>query len=206
MTCLYNMDSDDVVFDIETKRSFNEAGISARDGGSFEKLGVSVVGAYVYGLGQYLTFEEHEIPEFEKLLQRAGRVVGFNIRHFDLAVLQPYISWNLKNLPALDLMDDVKKSLGHRLYLDSLAEATLGVRKSGDGLQALKWYKEGKMGEIKKYCLKDVEITKNLYDFGRQNGHVLFYSRSAGGRVAIPVAWNKPEKSGTEKNVQLKIF
>jgi len=121
-------------------------------------------------------------------------------------VLQPYISWNLKSLPTLDLMDDVKKSLGHRLYLDSLADATLGIRKSGDGLQALRWYKEGKMDEIKKYCLKDVEITKNLYEFGKKNGHVLFYSRDTGGRTAIPVAWEKPTSLATKTNVQLKIF
>ena len=72
--------------------------------------------------------------------------------------------------------------------------------------QALKWYKEGKIDEIKKYCLKDVEITKNLYDFGRKNGHVLFYSRSAGGRVAIPVAWEKQSVLELNKDAQLKIF
>ena len=196
------MDIGDIVFDIETQKSFEEVGGQ----NNFEKLGVSVVGAYIYGENKYLTYEEHEIPAFEKLLQSAGRVIGFNIHHFDLAVLQPYISWNLKNLPTLDLMDDVKKSLGHRLYLDSLADATLGVRKSGDGLQALKWYKDGKMDEIKKYCLKDVEITKNLYEFGVKNGHVLFYSRDAGGRTAIPVAWEKPVSTITKTNVQLKIF
>ena len=197
-----DLNSGDIVFDIETQKSFEEVG--GKD--NFGKLGVSVVGAYVYGLNQYLTFEEHEIPEFEKLLTKAGRVVGFNIHHFDLAVLQPYISWNLQTLSTLDLMDDIKKSLGFRLYLDSLAEATLGVRKSGSGLEALRWYKEGKIDEIKKYCLKDVEITKNLYEFGQKHGHVLFYSRDANGRVAIPVAWNKPERLEIEKNVQLKIF
>ncbi|MDP3934842.1 MAG: ribonuclease H-like domain-containing protein [Candidatus Giovannonibacteria bacterium] len=203
------MDAGDIVFDIETQKSFDEVGGQSH----FDKLGVSVVGAYLYGAGlpgrqagEYLTYEEHEIPAFENLLKKAGRVVGFNIHHFDLAVLQPYISWNLKNLPTLDLMDDVKKSLGFRLRLDSLADATLGVRKSGDGLQALRWYKEGKMDEIKKYCLKDVEITKNLYEFGKKNGHVLFYSRDTGGKVAVPVAWEKPEKLNMEKNVQLKIF
>lgn len=208
------MDTGDIVFDIETQKSFEEVGGSAGQRINFEKLGVSVIGAYLYGgdpstalgAGKYLTFEEHEIPEFESLLKSAGRVIGFNIHHFDLTVLQPYISWSLRNLQTLDLMDDVKKHLGHRLYLDSLAEATLGVRKSGGGLQALRWFKEGKIDEIKKYCLKDVEITKNLYEFGRKNGHVLFYSREANGRVAIPVAWNKPENIEANKNVQLKIF
>ena len=67
-------------------------------------------------------------------------------------------------------------------------------------------FKEGKMDEIKKYCLKDVEITKNLYEFGKKNGHVLFYSRDAGGKMAVPVNWSPSENLGAKKNVQLKIF
>src|SRR3989338_1014536 len=99
------MDDGDIVFDIETKKSFDEVG--GRN--NFGKLGVSVVGAYIYGPGQYLTFEEHEIPEFEKLLQKAGRVVGFNIHHFDLEVLRPYISGDVRKLSTLDLMEDVEE-------------------------------------------------------------------------------------------------
>src|SRR3989344_926819 len=203
------MDDGDIVFDIETKKSFDEGG--GRN--NFGKLGVSVVGAYIYGPGQYLTFEEHEIPEFEKLLQKAGRVVGFNIHHFDFPVLKPYLALNAKTLPTLDLMEAVEKGVGFRVSLDNLSEATLGARKSGDGMQALRWYKEGKIEEIKKYCLKDVELTKNLYEFGLKNGHILFYSRDVGGRVAIPVAWSRPLNPASpagrleiQKNVQLKIF
>ena len=193
-----------IVFDVETKKSFAEVKAGGQD--NFDKLGVSVVGAYVYGLDEYLTFEEQEMPEFEKLLKRAGRVVGFNIHHFDLPVLKPYLALNITTLPTLDLMDAVERGAGFRISLDNLAETTLGARKSGDGMQALRWYKEGKIDEIKKYCLKDVEITKNLYEFGQKHGHVLFYSRDANGRVAIPVAWNKPERLEIGKNVQLKIF
>lgn len=194
------MNRGDIVFDVETKHSFDEVG--GRN--NFEKLGVSVVGAYVYGVaglpadqaglpadeaGQYYAFEEHEMPEFEKLLLSAGRVIGFNIHHFDFPVLKPYLSLNIKKLQILDLMDGITQGVGFRVSLDNLAEQTLGARKSGDGLQAIRWYKEGKIDDIKKYCLKDVELTKNLYEFGIKNGHVLFYSRDASGRVAIPVSW-----------------
>lgn len=196
------MDKGDIVFDIETKKSFDEVGGRT----FFDKLGISVVGAYIYGDDRYCAFEEREIPEFEKLILKAPRVIGFNIHHFDLPVLRPYVSLNLKNLTTLDLMEDIERGLGFRVSLDNLAENSLGVRKSGDGLQALRWYKEGKIDEIKKYCLKDVEITKNLYEFGKKNGHVLFYSRDVGGRVAVPVAWNKPENLEIKKDVQLKIF
>ena len=203
------MEAGDVVFDVETKRSFDEVGGRT----FFDKLGVSVVCAYVYGedlpagkAGKYWAFEEHEISEFEKLLLKAERVIGFNIHHFDLPVLKPYLTLNTKTLPTLDLMDAVEKGVGFRVSLDNLSETTLGARKSGDGLQALRWYKEGKIEEIKKYCLKDVELTRNLYEFGLKNGHILFYSRGAGGRVAIPVAWSRPRNLEIQKNVQLKIF
>lgn len=193
------MNRGDIVFDVETKHSFDEVG--GRN--HFDKLGVSVVGAYVYGgaglpadqTGQYYAFEEHEMPEFEKLLLSAGRVIGFNIHHFDLPVIKPYLSLNIKKLPTLDLMDGVTQGVGFRVSLDNLAEQTLGARKSGDGMQAIRWYKEGKIDDIKKYCLKDVELTKNLYEFGIKNGHVLFYSRDASGRVAIPVSWKLEVRS-----------
>lgn len=196
------MEAGDIVFDVETKRSFDEVGGRT----FFDKLGVSVVCAYVYGEDKYLSFEEHEIPAFEKLLLSAGRVIGFNIHYFDLPVLKPYLALNTKTLPTLDLMEAVEDGVGFRVSLDNLAETTLGARKSGDGLQALRWYKEGKIEEIKKYCLKDVELTRNLYEFGLKNGHILFYSRDAGGRVAIPVAWSRPQNLEVKKNVQLKIF
>ena len=192
------MSPGDIVFDIETKKSFDEVG--GRD--HFDKLGVSVIGAYVYGDNKYFTFEEHEISGFEKLLQKAGRVIGFNINSFDIPVLQPYISWNLKDLSLLDLMVDVERGAGFRISLDNLSETTLGAKKSGDGMQALRWYKVGKMDEIKKYCLKDVELTKNLYEFGRKNGHVLFYSKNVMSRMTIPVSWGRAEIYNVRKILQ----
>ena len=195
----------DIVFDIETKRSFDEVG--GRD--KFDKLGVSVVGAYVYGDDRYVAFEENEIPAFEQLLKSAlarhGRVTGFNIHHFDMPVLQPYVSWNLKELSTLDLMQDVERGVGFRVSLDNLCSETLGTKKSADGLQALRWYKEGKIDLIKEYCLKDVELTRGLYEFGRKNGHVLFFSRDAIGRVAVPVHWGAAQLQNV-RNVLREAF
>lgn len=183
------MNSGDIVFDIETKHSFDEVG--GRD--NFAQLGVSVIGAYVYGKNEYVAFEEHEIPEFEKLLKSAGRVIGFNIHHFDLPVLQPYVTMNLKELPTLDLMDDVERGAGFRISLDNLCTETLGSKKSADGLQAIRWYKEGKIEEIKKYCLKDVELTRALYEYGIKNSRVMFFARNSASRVALPVRWGQTD-------------
>jgi DEAD/DEAH box helicase domain-containing protein len=179
------MKSGDVVFDIETQKSFDEVG--GRD--KFDLLKVSVAGAYVYGEDKYYAFEESEMERFGELLKNAGRVVGFNIHHFDLPVIQPYFSWNVRELPTLDLMSDVEKGMGFRVSLDNLCSETFGSKKTADGMQALRWFKEGRIEDIKKYCLKDVELTKKLYEYGIKNGHVMLYSRDAAGRVAVPVHW-----------------
>ena len=80
--------------------------------------------------------------------------------------------------------------MSHRLSLDRLAEHTLGTKKSADGMQALKWYKEGKIREICEYCRQDVEITKNLFLHGLENGHLLFKNK-AGNIVRLPLSLEK---------------
>jgi predicted PolB exonuclease-like 3'-5' exonuclease len=185
------MRAGDIVFDIETKRSFDEVG--GKD--NLAKLGISVLGAFVYGDDKFIAFEEHELDKFEELLKKARRVIGFNIHHFDIPVLQPYISWNLKELPTLDLMTAVEQEMGFRLSLDNLCETSLGSKKSGHGMQAIYWYREGKIEEIKKYCLRDVELTRDLYEYGIKNGHILGLPRNSNGRVAIPVQWDKEHKN-----------
>lgn len=200
------MTNNDIVFDIETKRSFQEVGGTS----NMDKLGISVLGAYFYSDEKYRAFEESEIPEFEKIIRelahkKHGRVIGFNIAHFDLSVLQPYISWNLKELPSLDLMHDVESSAGFRISLDNLSQNTLSVQKSGDGMQAIRWYKEGKIDEIKKYCLKDVELTKNLYEYGAKSGEVCFFSKDVMNKVPLSVSWGRKANEQRTQN-QLSIF
>src|SRR3990167_3431303 len=182
----------EVVFDVETKKSFEEVG--GRD--NVSALGVSVVGAYFYETGKFQAYEEQEIPQFEEAIRNADLLIGFNTKTFDYPVLQPYFKIvNITLLPTLDIFEDVTTKLGHRLSLQSLAGATLGAKKSADGLQALQWFKEGRIDDIKKYCLKDVELTRALWEYGKKNGHVLFYSKHSSGRVAIPVSWGKMESN-----------
>ncbi|MEK7133086.1 MAG: ribonuclease H-like domain-containing protein [Patescibacteria group bacterium] len=184
------MEKDIIVFDIETKKSFEEVG--GRD--KPDLLGISVLGAYSYQRDQYLAFEERELDKFKELLEQAGLLIGFNIKSFDLPVLEPYLPVSSYNLAFLDLMDDVVLGAGFRLSLDNLAGNTIGAKKTADGLQALRWYKEGKIEEIKKYCLQDVRVTKELYEFGRKNGHIFYLSRDQGKKMALAVSWGQSEK------------
>ncbi|MBI5787025.1 MAG: ribonuclease H-like domain-containing protein [Candidatus Niyogibacteria bacterium] len=181
------MSKDVIVFDLETKKEFAEVG--GRD--HPELLGVSVLGAYSYLKDKYFVYEESELPEFEKMLKDAGLLIGFNIKSFDLPVLQPYVGFDLKQIPVLDLMDAVVLATGFRVSLDNLAKNTLGTAKSADGLQALEWFRQGRIQEVKDYCLKDVEVTRKLYESGRDSGRIKFISRQSPEAVSISVSWPK---------------
>mgnify|MGYP001594597411 CR=1 FL=1 len=185
---------DIIVFDLETKKEFAEIG--GRD--RADLLGVSVLGAYSYNHDKYFVFEEHELPEFEKMLEKTGILVGYNIKHFDIPVLQPYMSISLTKIDYLDMIFDPTSGAGVRPKLNNLAQTTLGIAKSADGLQALRWYREGKIQEVKDYCLQDVKVTKELFEFGRKNGFVKLVSRETMGEITIPVNWNIAPKAVVE--------
>ncbi len=79
--------------------------------------------------------------------------------------------------PTVDMLDHIYKRLGFRVSLDNLAGATLGTAKSADGLQAVRWYKEGRIQEILDYCQQDVEVTRQLYEYGKQHKHLKYRDR-----------------------------
>lgn len=178
---------DRIVLDLETQREFNEV-----EGRKPELLGVSVVGIYRYGADRYDTYLESELRTLVPILQEAELLIGFNIKRFDLPVLSPYLPFSITTLPVLDILDDIVKQLGHRVSLESLAQATLGKGKSGSGLQALAWFKEGRFDLIKQYCLDDVRLTKEVYDYGRQHGTLFATNRYGSEQLEIPVFW--PER------------
>ena len=189
---------DTLVIDFETKKSFAEVG-----GEEHKKdLGISVAGVYSYNLDTFFAFEEHELPQFEDMLLQTEHLIGFNSNHFDLPVLEPYLSRvRLETIASTDMFVDVVNFLGHRMGLNALAKATLGREKSGHGLEALEWFKQGRIDDIKKYCLDDVRITRDLFEYGKKNGHVLFESRADGKVHSVPVQWG----SGPAKPVAAVI-
>ncbi|PIE79089.1 MAG: DEAD/DEAH box helicase, partial [Chloroflexi bacterium] len=170
------------VFDLETIRSAAEVGGWSR----VERMGMSVGVVYDSRLDDYVSYLEPEAGKLVAHLREFDLVVGFNNKRFDNQVLAGYGAENLHLLPNLDLLEEVQNQLGYRLKLDNLAGATLGEGKSGDGLDALRWYKAGEIGRIVKYCKKDVEITKALFLYGLENGYLLFTSK-AGQLVQLPL-------------------
>lgn len=172
------------VMDLETKRSAAEVGGWHRA----ERMGISVAVLYDSKDEDYLVFREHEIPALIERVRRLDLLVGFNIKRFDSRVLSAYTSFDLTKIPCLDILEKVEKQLGYRLSLDHLATHTLNLCKSGNGLQALAWFKEGNFDKIIEYCKKDVEITRDLFLYGLKNHYFLFKNK-AGFLVRLPARW-----------------
>lgn len=179
----------EVVLDLETKRA--PEGWGSRE--NLGSLGISVVGIWTSGDDQFRVYREGDITELGPLFQSADRVIGFAIHKFDLPVLQPYLDFNLRELPTLDIFEDLCERLGHRVSLASLAKATLGASKLGHGLEAVQWYRDGEWQKLEEYCLQDVRITRDLYRFGQEHGHLLFESFVDRNIVSVPVSWGMPD-------------
>jgi len=121
-------------------------------------------------------------------LALADCVVGFNIDRFDLAVLSGYTDRDLGRIRTFDLLGEIHKTLGFRVSLNHLAGVNLGESKAGDGLQSLRWWKEGRIDLIEQYCKKDVEVTKRLWERGREQ-RFLLHRDKAGRTLRIPTEW-----------------
>ena len=174
-----------ITLDLETQKGFHEV-----DRKKIYQLKVSVVGIHDSLQDRYLTFEENELLRLEEVLKQADLIVGFNVKDFDLRVLAPYLLNPITHIPVLDLMEEIANARGHRVSLQSVATATLKVSKSGSGFDAINLFREGKMEELKKYCLDDVRITKGIYDYGRENGNIFFLSSKDYQTHEVKVDWS----------------
>jgi len=172
-------------FDLETQKSADEVG--GWSNSHRMKLSVGVVWDSLEI--KYLTYLEKDAEKLAEKLQSADLVVGFNVIGFDYAVLQPYAKCNLQEIPTFDMLMDIHQKLGHRIALNNLAQETLKAGKSADGLLALQWYKEGKIDKIIEYCIKDVEITRDVFLYGQKN-KCLFLKSKYKGRQKLAVDWD----------------
>ena len=180
------MPRDIVYFDLETQRTANDAGgwDKKRD------MGMSLGVTYSTALGEYRIYSEKRVNELIDQLLRADLVVGFNVINFDYEVLMGYTILDLPHqCRTLDMLVELEEALGHRLSLDAVATATLGVGKTGDGLDAIRWWREGKMLDIAEYCCFDVKCTKLVHEHGVQNRKLHFNDRFQQ-RRSVVVEWS----------------
>ncbi|HLP44058.1 MAG TPA: ribonuclease H-like domain-containing protein [Candidatus Nanoarchaeia archaeon] len=169
-----------VVFDIETSNIFADVGKADPS-----LLDISIVGLYDYTTDTYHTFEQSEFKNLWPLLEQADLLIGFNSEHFDLPLLNKYYNGDLYKIPHLDILKEIKESYGRRMKLDQIAEGTLKINKSGHGLEAVTWWRNGEKDKVKKYCLDDVKITKDVFDFAVKNNKLKF--KEDGKVIDIPL-------------------
>jgi DEAD/DEAH box helicase domain-containing protein len=177
-----------LVFDLETQRSADEVG--GWHNAHLMRISLAVI--YDSLEQRYTTFFEADVGELLARLAGADLVIGFNVRRFDYRVLRGYTDDDLSSLPTFDLLDEIHARLGFRVSLAHLGEETLGESKSADGLQALEWWKEGRLDQIEEYCRRDVALLRDLFEHAREHGHLLFRSRR-GGRVRVPLRFSVDE-------------
>ena len=173
-----------VYFDLETQKSADEVG--GWDKISSMRMSIGVT--YSTSRGGYAIYGEDHVNELIRELQRADLIVGFNNLRFDYEVLHGYTPLDLRQLPTLDMLVVLQGQLQHRLSLDSIATATFGVEKTAEGMQAIQWFREGKLLDIAEYCCYDVKITRLVHEYGVQNRQ-LHYKNRFGKKLSVPVSW-----------------
>ena len=173
-----------LVVDLETQNLVQDVG----GWGHIDKLKISVACAFDSKTNSYLTFRENEISKLNELCEER-LIIGYNIRGFDLIILQAY-GLSLEKLDVFDIMYDVQTLTRQKyLKLETIAQGTLNVGKSADGLMAVEWWKKGEMDKIIQYCQQDVQVTKDIFEYGRKNGNVKL-RRADGSDVPVRVNWN----------------
>ncbi|PYL01020.1 MAG: helicase [Verrucomicrobia bacterium] len=173
-----------VYFDLETQQSADEVG----GWDQISRMRMSVGVTYNTARGDYRIYGEEQVHDLVTELQRADLVVGFNNLRFDYEVLHGYTTLDLRQIPTLDMLVELQKTLQHRLSLDAIAAATLGVEKTSEGTQAIRWFKEGRLLEIAEYCCYDVKITRLVHEYGAAHKQLLYENRF-GNKLSVPVSW-----------------
>jgi DEAD/DEAH box helicase domain-containing protein len=177
-----------IVFDIETANWMGEEGVfDIRD------LKIAIVCIHDSETDSYSSYLESELPQLWPILERTDMLVGYNSDHFDVPLLNKYYPGDLTRIKSLDLMTEVQNALGRRLRLDAIADGTLGEKKSGSGLQSLRWWHAGEVEKVRAYCLKDVEITKRVFEYALAHGSITYKELGRAHNVQVDTSsWMKP--------------
>lgn len=172
-----------VVFDIETKNIFADVGQADPT-----LLDISVVGLYDSKTKKYSTFLENEFSDMWPIFEHTDVIVGYNSDHFDIPLLNKYYAGDLTKFRSLDILKEIRAVLGRRIKLDQVAEGTLKEKKSGHGLEAVEWWKKGEIEKIREYCIKDVELTKKLFDYAIKHEKLRFAEAGKNHTIELPQA------------------
>lgn len=175
-----------IVFDIETIGNIASPNF-------VDEMQITVVGIYNYTKDEYKTYFLEELSELEKDLKQAHLLVGFNNDHFDTPILNKYFQFDLFSIASFDILREFRAKTGKRLGLDAIAGMTLGAHKSGTGANAMTLYQEGKLEELAEYCINDVKLTKDIFEYCINKKHLIYPSKDAWLRLKVNMEYNIDE-------------
>ncbi|MBP9747940.1 ribonuclease H-like domain-containing protein [Patescibacteria group bacterium] len=178
----------EIVLDIETQNTFQDVGAY-----NPALLSISLIGVYFYETDTYEAFYEQDLPKLWPRLERADRIIGYNLFGFDYPCMQRYYAGELAKLPTVDLLVEIEKRIGFRVKLDDVAHATLGIGKTGHGLMAVEYWRKGELDKLKEYCLQDVKVTKDVYEHTLDYQELSFFDRQRNKQtIALPMELPQP--------------
>ena len=188
----------EIVLDIETRNTFQDVGAY-----NPSLLEVSLVGVYFYETDTFESFLKEDLPKLWPRLERADRIIGYNLIGFDYPCLQTLYTGNIMKLPTVDLLVEIDRVLGFRIKLDDVAQATLGVGKSGHGLMAVEYWRKGEIDKLKEYCLQDVRVTRDVYEHALAHGEVSFMNRQGVKQtIQLPI---EPVQASEKQAINLSL-
>jgi DEAD/DEAH box helicase domain-containing protein len=173
-----------ITFDVETQYTADEVGGWSH----IRDMRLAVAVTYDSVADVYRDYTEQDVDLLISTLRSADLVVGYNLLRFDYEVLRAYTNDPLLDIQTVDMLRDLYRTMGWRPKLDNVAAATLGESKSADGLQAVRWFRKGQLDKVIAYCQRDVQVTWNVYEFGRRNGYVKYRDRRWREHM-VPVRW-----------------
>ncbi len=180
-----------LTFDIETTNTFDEVGSP-----NAEDLDLAVICVHDNETDEMTHYFKEDLHKLWPLMEQADMLISYNGDHFDIPLLNKYYAGDLTQIKSLDLLVEIRKVIGRRIKLDDVASATLGQKKSADGLQSIVWWRQGKIDEVVAYCKQDVKVTRNVYDFAIQNGHLLYEKNGIKEQIPLDTSeWEKPAEN-----------
>jgi len=179
-----------ITFDIETANL-----LPSLQRGDMTQLELALVGVHDSETGEFTSYVKEELPQLWPLIERADVLIGYNSDSFDIPLLNRYYPGDLTQIRSVDIMVEVQKVLGRRLRLSSIAQATLGRGKGGDGLKSVEWWQQGLVEKVREYCIEDVRLTRELFDYAVKHNSLKYMDFKTKKDVKIDARrWTEPEE------------
>ena len=168
-------------YDLEIKKAITSRGEIEIEGIEYcagwhdhANMGISCIGAWDSKTDSPRVYLTDNLIEFQRLINNADVLVSYNGIPFDNHLLRAN-GFKIEDAKCYDLLREIWLASGlpptfnyktHGGFgLDAVCDANFGSRKSGNGALAPVLWQRGNIGEVIDYCLNDIRMTKQLFDF-----------------------------------------